>query len=77
MNELLLWLLIGLTGFVLGMVFALTLTADRRSPPPPPTVLMAPAPPPASLEGSGCLSLLTTLLLLFIGLFVLWLLLGS
>lgn len=75
MNELLLWLVIFLAGFVFGMVFALTLSAGWRGPTQP-TVMMAPPPPPATLEDQGCASTLIGFVFLLILLFLLWLMLS-
>lgn len=70
MDDLQLWLLIGLSGFVLGMVFALTLIGDWRGGPSHPAVMMMPGPPPATLESSGCASVMFSIIV-FLGLLVL------
>lgn len=76
MNDLLLWLVLILAGYLFGMVSALTLMSHLRTSVPP-VVLTAPPPAPASLEGGGCASALISLLLVVFVLFLLWFALGS
>lgn len=76
MNDLLLWLVLILAGYLFGMVSALTLMSHLRTSAPP-VVLAAPPPPPASLEGGGCASTFISLLLVVFVLFLLWFGLGS